>query len=197
MLLASSVANIACGNAGLGLVHGLNKGITYLFHTGRYASVSYGDLHAVLLPWVIAFNIPAAPARFATLARLMGVTGDGSDEEIANAGTERLKSWLADLDAPRRLPWDDCPPDDLDLIVNDVLGRQMANDNPRESSADDLRTIVLQSIRLVSVGADAPVPAGRRHRQPSPGRTRIGVMESVADYPPGLQRSSRARRARP
>jgi alcohol dehydrogenase class IV len=147
VLLASSVANIACGNAGLGLVHGLNKGITYLFHTGRYATVSYGDLHAVLLPWVLAFNLPAAPARFATLARLMGVSSSGSDEQVARAGIDRLKDWLAALDAPRRLPWEDCPPEDLDLAVNDVVGRAMANDNPRESTADDLRAIVRDCIR--------------------------------------------------
>jgi alcohol dehydrogenase class IV len=147
LLLASTMANLACGNAGLGLVHGLNKGITYLFHTGRYASVPYGELHAVLLPWVVRFNLPAAPERFATLARAMGVDGEGSDEAIAEAGVDRLASWMADLGAPRRLPWTDVPPaDDLDVIASDVLGRAMARDNPRESTAEDLNLIVRQSV---------------------------------------------------
>lgn len=146
LLLSSTMANLACGNAGLGLVHGLNKGITYLFHTGRYATLSYGDLHSVLLPWVWDFNVPAAPARYATLSRLMGVTVEGSDEEVAAAGGQALRDWLAGLGAPRKLPWDACPPDDLAIIESDVLGRQMALDNPRESSADDLRTMVLASV---------------------------------------------------
>lgn len=146
LLLSSTMANLACGNAGLGLVHGLNKGITYLFHTGRYATLSYGDLHSVLLPWVWDFNVPAAPARFATLSRLMGVTVDGPDEAVAAAGGQALRDWLAGLGAPRKLPWDACPPEDLAIIESDVLGRQMALDNPRESTADDLRAMVLASV---------------------------------------------------
>jgi hypothetical protein len=38
------------------------------------------------------------------------------------------------------------PPEDLEVIVGDVNGRQMAKDNPRESTADDLRKMVLDSI---------------------------------------------------
>lgn len=146
LLLASAMANLACGNAGLGLVHGLNKGITYLFHARGYPSVSYGDLHAVLLPWVNAFNAEAAPARYAILARLMGVPAGLDDAAAATAGVERLQEWLAALNAPRRLPWDDCPPEDLEVVVGDVLGRTMATDNPRESSAEQLREIVAKCI---------------------------------------------------
>jgi alcohol dehydrogenase class IV len=146
LLLASAMANLACGNAGLGLVHGLNKGITYLFHARGYPGVSYGDLHAVLLPWVNAFNAEAAPARYATLARLMGVPAGLDHAAAATAGVERLKEWLAALDAPRRLPWDHCPPEDLEVVVGDVLGRTMAADNPRESSAEQLREIVAKCI---------------------------------------------------
>jgi len=146
LLLASTMANLACGNAGLGLIHGLNKGITYLFHTGRYATLSYGDLHSVLMPFVNAFNVPAAPARFATLARLMGVPADVPEREAADRSVELIRDWLARLGAPRKLPWDDCPPEDIEVIVDDVNGRQMAKDNPRESSPEDLRQLVRSSI---------------------------------------------------
>jgi alcohol dehydrogenase class IV len=146
LLLASSMANLACGNAGLGLVHGLNKGITYLMHARGYPALSYGELHAVLLPWVMAFNVEAAPTRFATLARLMAVEATGSDAEVAGLGVERMKDWLAGMDAPRRLPWTDYSADDLDIAVDDILGRQMALDNPRESTRDDLRVILEHSV---------------------------------------------------
>jgi alcohol dehydrogenase class IV len=146
LLLASTMANLACGNAGLGLIHGLNKGITYLFHTGRYNTLSYGDLHSVLMPWVNEFNVPAAPERFATLARLMGVPADVPDREAADRSVGLIRDWLAQLGAPRKLPWDDCPPEDVEVIVEDVNGRQMAKDNPRESSAEDLRQLVRSSI---------------------------------------------------
>ncbi len=147
LLLASSMANLACGNAGLGLIHGINKGITYLFHTGRYATLSYGDLHSVIMPFVNAFNIQATPERFAVLARLMGVPADVPDAEAAARSVDLIKDWLAGLGAPRRLPWDSCPPEDVDTIVNDVNGRIMAKDNPRTSTAEDLRQMVLDCIK--------------------------------------------------
>jgi alcohol dehydrogenase class IV len=146
LLLSSTMANLACGNAGLGLIHGLNKGITYLFHTGRYNTLSYGDLHSVLMPFVNAFNVPAATGRFAVLARLMGVPADVPDAVAAEQSVELMQDWLAGMGAPRKLPWDDCPPEDLDMIVGDVHGRIMAKDNPRESTADDLRRMVVDSI---------------------------------------------------
>jgi alcohol dehydrogenase class IV len=89
---------------------------------------------------------PAAAARYARLGRLMGVDPTLDDEAAASAGTERLERWLADLGAPRRLPWAGCPPEDLDVIVGDVLGRAMAKDNPRDSSAEDLGAIVERCI---------------------------------------------------
>jgi alcohol dehydrogenase class IV len=147
LLLASTMANLACGNAGLGLVHGLNKGITYLLHTGRYQPLPYGLLHAALLPWVMAFNLEAAPSRYADLAELMGVARSASsDVEVAGDGVERMSEWLERLGAPRRLPWPGCPDDDMALIVNDVLGRQMARDNPRDATAEELAAIVRRSI---------------------------------------------------
>jgi alcohol dehydrogenase class IV len=145
LLLASSMANIACGNAGLGLVHGLNKGLSLLMHTRGYPAVSYGELHAVLLPWVIEFNLRAAEDRFATLARLMSEETGASDLAPDDA-VGLMKAWLARLDAPRRLPWDDWRGEDLDLAVEDVAGRQMALDNPRDSTPADLRAILERSI---------------------------------------------------
>ena len=143
LVLASSMANLACGNAGLGLVHGINKGLTYLIHSRGYPAVSYGELHSILLPWVWAFNAPASAARHARLAVLMGAPpDDGDDARAADRGAERLRDWLARLGAPRRLPWDGCPAEDVELVVGDVLGRPMARDNPRPSEAEDIRAIV-------------------------------------------------------
>jgi alcohol dehydrogenase class IV len=76
----------------------------------------------------------------------MGVPAGLDDVAAATAGVERLQECLAALDAPRRLPWDGCPPEDLEVVVGDVLGRTMAADNPRESSAEQLREIVAKCI---------------------------------------------------
>jgi alcohol dehydrogenase class IV len=76
----------------------------------------------------------------------MGVDPVGPDDEVARRGVERMKEWLAALDAPRRLPWNHHRGEDLDVAVEDVAGRQMALDNPRESTPADLRAILEQCI---------------------------------------------------
>jgi alcohol dehydrogenase class IV len=148
MLVASTMANLACGNAGLGLVHGLNKGITGLAHTTGYPSHSYGMLHAVLLPWVIEFNTATSASRLADLASDLGV--HSPKEESAAQGAKHLLSamvdWLTALDAPDSLNWPDYTSEDLDFIVDDTAGRAMWKDNPRKASKDELREIIVKSI---------------------------------------------------
>lgn len=147
LLVASTMANLACGNAGLGLVHGLNKGITGLAHKQGYETVSYGMLHAILLPRVVDFNIPAAAPKLATLARDVGVAGAGDDDESAAAALNAaIARWLLDLDAPRALPWETCTDDDVEFIVKDTAGRAMWQDNPRTATEDELAKIVRNSL---------------------------------------------------
>lgn len=147
MLVASTMANLACGNAGLGLVHGLNKGITGLAHKQHYETVSYGMLHAILLPWVVRFNTPAAASKLATLARDVGVAEDSVDDATAAAALNAaIVRWLSDLGAPRALPWPACTDEDIEFIVKDTAGRPMWQDNPRTATEEELREIVRKSL---------------------------------------------------
>ncbi|MDT4894304.1 MAG: hypothetical protein QOE97_3339 [Pseudonocardiales bacterium] len=147
MLVASTMANLACGNAGLGLVHGLNKGITGLAHKRGYESVSYGMLHAILLPWVVDFNIAAAAPRLATLARDVGVAGAQDDDRSAAAALNAaITRWLVELDAPRALPWPTCTDEDIDFIVKDTAGRAMWQDNARTATEEELADLVRRSL---------------------------------------------------
>ena len=91
------------------------------------------------------FNLPAARERLATLAGLMGSDARAVDD-AAHQSVELMKAWLAAMDAPRRLPWDDYRGEDLELAIEDVAGRQMALDNARDSTTDDLRAIIEHAI---------------------------------------------------
>lgn len=143
MLVASTMANLACGNAGLGLVHGLNKGVTGVAHKKGYESVSYGMLHAILLPWVVDFNRPAAAAKLTDLASdLDEYRGREFSAETGSAALlESLVRWLAELGAPSQLPWPTCDDDDLEFIAKDTAGRAMWQDNPRTASEEELKEL--------------------------------------------------------
>jgi len=66
LLLASAMANMACGNAPLGLVHSTSDPLCALYH------VPHGQANGLMLPFVMEYNRPAAPARFVELALALG-----------------------------------------------------------------------------------------------------------------------------
>ncbi len=139
MLLASSMANIACGNAGLGLVHAMNGAITYTYSSRGYPPVAYGLIHAICLPHVLEFNLPACEGKFASMAKAFGVNGDDKSEaELARMGIQRLKELLLAIDAPRKLPWENVQADDVVEMARVVLERAAVNPNPRKYAERDL-----------------------------------------------------------
>lgn len=94
-LVASTMANQACGNAKLGLVHGLARNVQTLF------DVPYGLTIGVFLLPVMEFNRPAAVERFARLGEAMGETG-GDEERRSRGAIERTRALLSDIGIPDR-----------------------------------------------------------------------------------------------
>ncbi len=104
-LIASSMANIACGNSRLGLVHAMSNPVEGMF------KVPHGVSVGILLPHVMEFNLPASHSRFAALAKAMGETmreatgstdSGRSPEEQAPLAIVALKKLLSDLDFPKK-----------------------------------------------------------------------------------------------
>lgn len=95
-MLASAVANFACGNAGLGVVHGIG--------VSARLKGSHGYKCAMLLPHGIAFNMPVCEEKFARAALAMGEpAGPGMGRrELAACFLRRIKELLRDLGFPRR-----------------------------------------------------------------------------------------------
>ncbi len=139
MLFASSMANIACGNAGLTLIHGMNGAVTYCFKARGHQPVAYGMIHGALMPPVLRFLAPAARDRLARLATIVGApSGD------ADAVVERIVAWARELGAPPALPWGRIPDADIDLIVDETIARQRPS--PRQPTRAELRGIVLEAL---------------------------------------------------
>ncbi|KIL37303.1 hypothetical protein SD71_00990 [Cohnella kolymensis] len=96
-LEASCIANMACGNAKLGYVHGLARNVQTLF------PVPYGETIGVFLPPVMEFNMPAALDRYVMMAPYLGVDSAGKNSiEIGEAVIYQVKKLLADLNFPRK-----------------------------------------------------------------------------------------------
>lgn len=139
MLLASSMANIACGEGGLGLSHNMNGAITFTFKSKGYPAIPYGLIHAICLPIVLEFNLPTCEAKFGATAKAMGIAeSKGSQAELGRRMIERMKEILVALDAPRRLPWENVPKEHLGEMANLVLAESAEYPNPRSYDQQDI-----------------------------------------------------------
>ncbi len=98
-LIASTMANIACGNARLGLVHTMSNPVEGMF------GISHGISVGTLLPHVMEFNLPAGPLRCASLAKAMGENAAGrSPAELAPRAIVALKRLLVERIFPGNIP---------------------------------------------------------------------------------------------
>ena len=67
MATAQYIAGMAFSNVGLGLVHGMAHPL------GAFYDIPHGVANALLLPYVMEFNMPAAKAKYRKIAGAMGV----------------------------------------------------------------------------------------------------------------------------
>ena len=152
MLYASSLANMACGNAGLGLSHALTSTLTYFMDEHHYPFVTYGEFHIVLLPLSLEFNLPAAEAKLAKMARAIGIKGDFSQWELAEKSIERVKELFTSLNVRPRLPWEGISTDDLEEIAKLTItskGIQKGShvdSNPRKANEAELVSLIQKAL---------------------------------------------------
>jgi alcohol dehydrogenase class IV len=95
--LGSMYGGICLGPVNTGAVHAL------AYPLGNDYKITHGLSNAVLLPYVLDFNIKEAPDRYADIAKVIGVKTKGSQEEIAQQGLEKVKSIMKTIQIPDKL----------------------------------------------------------------------------------------------
>ena len=91
--IASAMAGLAFTQAGLGLCHAMSHALGGQFH------IPHGRLNAILLPSVVACNAESAGAKYADLARKIGLGGSNDAMAVRN-----LKNALSRLRTALKLP---------------------------------------------------------------------------------------------
>ncbi|MBY0507091.1 MAG: iron-containing alcohol dehydrogenase [Bryobacteraceae bacterium] len=95
MAVAALQGGMAFTNSGLCLVHGMSRPLGAIFH------LAHGLSNAVLLPTVTRYSLPGAPARYAEVARIMGLANAAhSDEAAGVALVQGLRQLNQDLAVP-------------------------------------------------------------------------------------------------
>jgi alcohol dehydrogenase len=96
---AATVAGQAFVNSGLGAVHALTYPLAVEYGLG------HGLANAVLLPHVMAYNVPAEPERFAEVARLLGMERAPGETtlDLAYKSVDAVKTLNEDIGIPNRI----------------------------------------------------------------------------------------------
>jgi len=97
MSLASLYGGLCLGPVNTGAVHALAYPLGGEFH------VPHGVSNSVLLPAVVAFNLEAAPERYADVALALGAEPGRTHEETARRGVELLRTLSRDVGIPSGL----------------------------------------------------------------------------------------------
>ncbi|MBE2214965.1 MAG: iron-containing alcohol dehydrogenase [Opitutaceae bacterium] len=134
--LGSLYGGLCLGPVNTAAVHALAYPLGGEFH------IPHGLSNALLLPHVLRFNLPAAPERYAAIARALGVPAGGSDAATAARGIDRLAQLCAKCGLPAGLRAAGIPADALPrLAVAAMKVTRLLKNNPRDLTAADAEAI--------------------------------------------------------
>lgn len=137
MALASLVAGAAFTNVGLGAVHAIAHCL------GAMYKVPHGVANAMLLPYVMEFNVMADMAKFREIAIALGENTAGlSLQEAAAKAVEAVRRLNRDVGVPRTLKEVGVTAGDFPTIVENSITYRLLPCNPRTVSEKDIGNIL-------------------------------------------------------
>jgi len=155
MMIAATMAGIGFGNAGVHLPHGMSYPVSGMArdyipegYPTDYAIIPHGMSVVLNAPAVFRFTAQADPERHLEAARLMGVDVSkakkkDAGEILANAFINLMKK----TGMPNGLSAVGYTSKDVDKLIEGTLPqRRVLNISPRPVTADDLRTLFLDSM---------------------------------------------------
>ena len=134
MLLGSLYAGLGLANAGVTAVHSLAYPLG-----GRYG-VSHGLANTIMLPRVMAFNLPGALEKFTVIAEVMGeIVDDLPLREAAYLAVEAVEALIEDCGIMTTLEELEIPEKDFPELakVAMTVARPLAN-NPCKMTLDEM-----------------------------------------------------------
>jgi alcohol dehydrogenase len=134
MLMGSLLGGKALATAGVGLVHAMAYPLGGMFNT------AHGLANAVLLPYVVEYNIIGNPEKFAAVAQIMGYEIEGLPlREAAQITVEAIHQLNADIGIPNSLEALDIPSSKIPEMAKIALTvTRPVENNPRKPSVEDV-----------------------------------------------------------
>jgi alcohol dehydrogenase class IV len=140
--LASHLAGVALANAGGGLVHCVAHAI------GARYNISHGEAIAIAMATVSKFNMIGNPAKYANLARLLGMNTAGMDKvDAAHLGVEAIRRIVEDINLNLKAGDFGAKTDDIDELADVIIkDKRLLDNNVRDVTLDDVKLLLKQII---------------------------------------------------
>lgn len=136
MLYAQIAAGLAFENAGVGNVHAMAHQL------GAVYDMPHGLSNAILLPFVMEYNLCACEEKFAAVARAMGVDTAGmSAGEAARSAVKAVVALNSCVGIPASLAETPVCENDIAMLCDKAVKDLGAGTNPRPTTKEEMRGI--------------------------------------------------------
>lgn len=136
LALGSLYGGFCLGPVNTAAVHALSYPLGGQFH------IAHGVANAMLLPEVMEFNLPAAPQRYAEIARAMGCPSQHSDMDTARLGIERIRQICRSCKIPDSLSRYGIQKSDVPSMAQSAMSvTRLLKNNVREMSRENAERI--------------------------------------------------------
>jgi len=130
--MGSLLGGFCLGPVNTAGVHALSYPLGSIFH------LPHGLSNALLLPYVMEYNIPAATKKYAEVAMALGCDRKDTDEATAYAGLDKIRSLIKSCGIPATLKEVNVPESAITQMAIDALKIQrLLKNNPREITEQD------------------------------------------------------------
>ena len=144
--LGSLYGGMCLGPVNTAAVHALSYPLGAGFH------IAHGLSNALLLPHVMAFNLSAAPERYANLALALGAEKGDTDLETAKAGVLIIQRLIESCGLPSSLAEVDVPDSAIGkMAVEAMQVRRLLKNNVREVTLRDAENIYKSAFNMQKV----------------------------------------------
>jgi alcohol dehydrogenase class IV len=135
-MMIAAITGATAFQKGLGAAHALAHALTPI------AGVHHGLANAIVLPYVMEFNLQAAAPRLAEAARALGEPPEEEEEDLARRAVERVRSMAREAGIPARLADVGVKESMLPLLTEKAFEDASHGSNPRPCRPADLAALL-------------------------------------------------------
>ena len=136
LALGSLYGGMCLGPVNTAAVHAL------AYPLGSLYKIPHGIANALLLPYIMEFNLPASPEKYRDIAIALGAGTGKNTDQIAMEGIGLVKRLLRECGLPLTLSEFKIPGKDLDgMVENAMQVQRLLKNNPREMTPADAMEI--------------------------------------------------------